>query len=590
MSVLSVLLVIWLSAIGYRLPAADDERDTGRKPEADSRTPSDAQDLVFWGETRPLLIRLHVTIDGEPFRHVWADYMSRVFDDADSSGDGLLSGEEVSRIPGYVAGGGGFAATASAFDPLRRQAADSQGRISRAAFLAYCERSASGPFRGQPGQSRVRSATALFALLDSNRDGKLSADELQSADASLQTRDFDDDEIISEQELAPGQSPFGQGVVVFNASPQDRLPRDSLIFIVEPSMQLAETAAMLLLGRYKKTPMYSVAGVDPSRQDQPAPKEPRQSITSQPPAQFPVSRDELKLAAGLLDELDTDNDGLLRESELAGFFGRRPDVELWLAFGKETRDADATEERGDLPDPDSAAVRVKKKLYGYNVEPPDAVLEFRLNTANPRMTQRQASQMQFQGFDPDNNGYIDKDEAKNNPFLMSTFQAMDRDGDGKVFPKEFESYQDRQNEAAATRLVLEVADHGQPLFEPLDDNGDGTLSVRELRAADELLKTHDVDGDGVLGAAEIPRQMRLELSRGTGRAVGGLVLLRPAGSRPPPARSQSGPLWFRKMDRNHDGDVSTREFLGSREDFERLDANRDSLIDAKEAGATTNDI
>ena len=37
------------------------------------------------------------------------------------------------------------------------------------------------------------------------------------------------------------------------------------------------------------------------------------------------------------------------------------------------------------------------------------------------------------------------------------------------------------------------------------------------------------------------------------------------------------------MDRNSDGDISRREFLGPRADFERLDGNHDGLIDAEEA-------
>ena len=44
-----------------------------------------------------------------------------------------------------------------------------------------------------------------------------------------------------------------------------------------------------------------------------------------------------------------------------------------------------------------------------------------------------------------------------------------------------------------------------------------------------------------------------------------------------------GPVWFQKMDRNHDGDVSRREFLGPRDVFDRLDRDTDGLIDADEA-------
>ncbi len=53
-----------------------------------------------------------------------------------------------------------------------------------------------------------------------------------------------------------------------------------------------------------------------------------------------------------------------------------------------------------------------------------------------------------------------------------------------------------------------------------------------------------------------------------------------AATRPPAGRR---PDWFHKMDRNHDGDVSRREFLGPRDQFDRLDRDKDGLIDADEA-------
>ena len=47
--------------------------------------------------------------------------------------------------------------------------------------------------------------------------------------------------------------------------------------------------------------------------------------------------------------------------------------------------------------------------------------------------------------------------------------------------------------------------------------------------------------------------------------------------------AQRGPLWFRKMDVNGDGDVSEREFLGSKEDFQRINTSGDGLISVEEA-------
>ena len=45
----------------------------------------------------------------------------------------------------------------------------------------------------------------------------------------------------------------------------------------------------------------------------------------------------------------------------------------------------------------------------------------------------------------------------------------------------------------------------------------------------------------------------------------------------------AGPIWFQRMDRNNDGDLTWQEFLGHREDFYALDADRDGLIDPEEA-------
>ena len=46
---------------------------------------------------------------------------------------------------------------------------------------------------------------------------------------------------------------------------------------------------------------------------------------------------------------------------------------------------------------------------------------------------------------------------------------------------------------------------------------------------------------------------------------------------------QRGPAWFRKMDRNGDGFVSRREFLGPEELFKQLDVDGDGLISPEEA-------
>ena len=56
-------------------------------------------------------------------------------------------------------------------------------------------------------------------------------------------------------------------------------------------------------------------------------------------------------------------------------------------------------------------------------------------------------------------------------------------------------------------------------------------------------------------------------------------------SRGPRVPEGRGPVWFRKMDRNGDGDISRAEWLGTAEEFERIDTDKDGLISLAEAEA-----
>src|SRR5258705_3620039 len=63
-------------------------------------------------------------------------------------------------------------------------------------------------------------------------------------------------------------------------------------------------------------------------------------------------------------------------------------------------------------------------------------------------------------------------------------------------------------------VTLSLSDQGNGLFDLIDRNRDGRLSVRELRGAAEVLKTLDKDGDGFISRSEIPRKFEMRVRQG----------------------------------------------------------------------------
>jgi Ca2+-binding EF-hand superfamily protein len=196
---------------------------------------------------------------------------------------------------------------------------------------------------------------------------------------------------------------------------------------------------------------------------------------------------------------------------------------------------------------------------------------------------------QFRTLDRDKNGYLTRTQLApaQYVYLRGILDIADRNGDDKLQEQELHAYLDLVSGGVGTQVTVSLVETGRGLFQALDANGDGQLSIRELRNAWARLSACDSDGDGLISRAEIPQQYRLALSQGGAAAVprppvpvvgGGMV--GPGVARPAPTR---GPLWFRKMDRNGDGDVSRREWLGTEEDFKRIDTDGDGLISVEEA-------
>jgi hypothetical protein len=156
----------------------------------------------------------------------------------------------------------------------------------------------------------------------------------------------------------------------------------------------------------------------------------------------------------------------------------------------------------------------------------------------------------------------------------------DRDGNGTTTDAELDAYLARLRQAEGGLVTLTASPGPRSWFEILDADGDGQLGARELRSAWERLADADADGRraGFVPAPDWDAPvLTLTFTPGVAAAPGVPLLRR--------AVPRTGPEWFRAMDRNGDGDVSPREFLGTAEAFRRLDRDGDGLLSPEEAEA-----
>jgi Ca2+-binding EF-hand superfamily protein len=540
-------------------------------------SPSDVQTLAYIGEARPVLIRLHVLIDGKSPSAAWDDFMQKLFDYCDVNNDGTLSKDEAVRVPsvdflraqasGIIRGFRGTNNNAP-FDQLD---ANKDGKVTPDEFKAYYRKVNFGSFamRVEQGQGKSGQLTdALFKHLDTNKDGKLSKEEFAAAETLLHKLDLDEDEMISQDELMPDLNPYGR--YFFGVDPMEQGPANPSFQLLSPG-ESPSKVAKAILDRFDKGKKGKLTAKE-------------------------VGFDEATFA-----RLDANKDGVLDAGELEKWVAGPSDLELTVRLGNPQPRRKAGGLLGSLVE---AGRGTESAGYGVEVSPGTVwplAGEVRSENNGVRLTHgiaqidvrgalsargrrdtRQFYIMRFQGLLKDKKDYIEKADAMNEPFLGGLFVFADRDGDGKLYEKELNAFFDVMAGVNNAFATMSLADHGTGLFELMDANRDGRLSVREMRTAWDRVAVWDKAKAGAVTREQIPRQFELTLQQGPAddprfRGV-------PFGRVPPrPAESGRGPVWFRKMDRNGDGDVSRKEWLGSPEDFDKIDADHDGLISVEEA-------
>lgn len=529
-------------------------------------------DVVVMAPTRPVRVRTALLADNLPPGERWAQRLRTAFEYFDRDGDGYLNAKEVPSVFSDVGvtqllANGFYQPTPNTAPTLAALDADKDGRVSPAEFMAYYARSTAQVLNAQPMQpdytNNAPVTEGLFKLFDKNGDGKLTKDELANVEALIASNDSDEDECLNIQELAPGlfDPRFGGFRQPAQPAPNPNAAlaaAQQLVTVYQPG-QIPGLLVQTLLQKYDRD------------------------------GDFELTRAESGFDAETFARLDTDRDGKLSGEELDVWRTGKPDVDLTLSFATKAADCVAKVSEEDVLA--ARGLKVKQIEGGRLVmhvgrQPIDfwafaPVLQYQ----QPALKQQYGYLFQQAA---GQKGFVEeKDLAGPNAvqfqFVRVMFETADRNADGKLTRAEFDAYFDLQDSFRNMSLSLSPSVQTPSLFQLLDENRDGRLGVRELRTAWTRLLALEDAGAEVVTKNVIQPAVTLRLSRSFERFYANQAQqVFNIGNVPVPTK---GPLWFRKMDRNGDGDVSRGEFLGTRAEFGAMDTDRDDLISLSEADA-----
>ena len=530
-----VALLMAFVPAGLNFAAA--QKPTSKKSNV---TPSKAnQTIVFFGSESPIFLQTHLMVDGKNFDEWFASFL---FQAVDTNRDGSITKAEMKAVPpdllGQVAGGALMNIDELSADRLRKTLSGHADEL----FSIEARRQA---------QSQ---AVQLLPKLDRNGDGHLDKDELASGTDTLARRDLDDDETFSASELLPFNDPLNRTAVVMTQTAD------------LPFAQVTPATTEAIVDRIMKR--YGPVSIAAERlQDDDAAK-----------------------------RVDANSDGRLEKNEIAKLLTNPPN-HVSVAINVPGRTFPKTRVSVTVAPTIAKSVTVEDSTAGKKrllVEGVPIEFEARGGSRTNRMDHRQMIMVRYSSADKDKNRYLDEDEY--NMFLgmvrqygfSSGFAAVDADSDGMLLRTEVKGHIERDAMLSQCRLVMRVASKAKSLFQLLDENIDNRLSRREFRTGFAKVADLDANKDGRIGDNELSSEFQLSFALGrpiTFTSQASQNEMNSADGRVPNISDLEGPRWFVRMDRNRDGDVSSREFLGTAEMFKKVDSDSDGLIGLAEAKA-----
>ena len=505
----------------------------------------------------PVVVQVALTVNGQPFRTVREKLIDDMLAAADKDKDGKATWDEAATSPRFTLGRLRFSSEQkqSMIHALDRNA---DGQVDRPEVRQYVSQYFSAPafvlnanaYSGYGGvfvaNGRIVSTGGAQAdlrpLLDTDADGALSDKEIAAGAERLKTRDADDNDLLYPEEIS------GQTVAQGQVAAQRRLQQEAVqLSVLLGPVATADGLFAALSQRYKNADGDMIGA----------------RFTAIP---------------SLFAALDKNNNGILGKEEVLGLNDVQPHVELTVDLGNPSAGGVA------LKSVAAELVTSSESAENTVLELPGVRLSFIANrAAPPAASYEQNAKAMLMQFDKDSNGYLEKSEVADN--VAQQLAMWDENEDGKVYAEEITASYARLAAPQTSQVAANVASQGNSLFQTLDQTGDSRLSLREMRAASARILALDKDADGQITQHEIPATYTVTF--GLGNSGFGYRVVQvgamPGGAAPAPAGN--GPEWFTRMDRNNDGDVTLKEFLGDETEFKQLDANADGFIEAKEAAA-----
>lgn len=559
----------------------------------------------------PVTCRMVVLVDGRPYPAAREDLGRELLASFDTNADGRVEWKEAAASPRFLPGRFSFRFDERGLKTARldhyasyfRRRYDTNGNGLLDAgelgeIIAFCYGAAS--FQMQANAMSGLRQVPERDLLDTNRDRILSAQEIREAGNRLASRDKNGNELVELGELALPNSASPMPAYLPLALPLAYSPESPLTTWIVQRRYLAaqravqEAARKLKEMKDKKEPPKAEMAPPPTAEEIAA-------KTYDPAASFwtdfhtalcehygrdgNLTPDHLPLVRGLAVRLDANSNGRIDADEVAALATMAPQLVLEARV--------VTGEKGSVSfalvslDAELGTPQRVATSFGGTLNLNLRGAQLRFGATHRYHQPGVQATATVTRFDANKNGRIERTEMRasdDEPVWL--FDQWDANRDGQVTAAEIAEIDEQRFTPPA--IALGVTDQPYPLFHALDVTGDQRLSQRELRRASERLLDFDFDRDGEVTEAETPSAMNVHLLFTT-EAKGAMTLRGQFGvfngSGTGGEAAPSGPDWFIRMDRNGDGDVSRREFFGTREQFERLDADRDGFIDPGEAAA-----